>query len=122
MTTVAKNSVVSMRYIMKNSNGEILENTMHSLPISYLHGTESILSLLQEQLEGLKAGDKKIVYLNSVSGLTAEDFVFEVIIDQVRVALEEEILLGYPVEVNVQACEADCDCYNATLWNTDDTN
>jgi FKBP-type peptidyl-prolyl cis-trans isomerase SlyD len=115
MMTVAKNSVVSLRYNMKNSKGEVLENTMDSLPVSYLHGAAGILSLLQEQLEGLKAGDKKKVYLNSISGLIEEDFVFEVIIDQVRAALEEEILLGYPVEVNVQACEADCDCYNVTL-------
>ncbi len=112
MMTVAKNSVVSMRYIMKNSKGIILENTMNSHPISYLHGTENILSLLQEQLEGLKAGDKKTVYLKAVTGLTGEDFIFDVIIDQVRVAMEEEILLGYPVLVNVKVCEADCDCYN----------
>ena len=115
MITVAKNSVVSMRYCMKNNKGEILENTMNGYPISYLHGAAGILSLLQEQLEGLKAGDKKNVYLNSAAGLTEEDFVFEVIIDQVRAAMEEEILLGYPVAVNVKACEADCDCYSAAL-------
>jgi FKBP-type peptidyl-prolyl cis-trans isomerase SlyD len=111
MMTVAKNCVVSMRHIMKSSKGVVLENTMNSLPVSYLHGAAGILSLLQEQLEGLKAGDKKIVFLAATSGLTAEDFVFEVIIDQVRTALKEEIMLGYPVQANVQACEADCDCY-----------
>ena len=112
MTRVAKNCVVSLRYIMKSSEGVVLENTMDGLPVSYLHGAAGILSLLQEQLEGLKEGDKKIVYLAAASGLTAQDFVFEVIIDQVRTALKEEIMLGYPVEVTVQVCEADCDCYN----------
>ena len=108
---VAKNCVVSMRYVMKSSQGLVLENTMNGLPVSYLHGAAGILSLLQEQLEGLKAGDKKTVCLPATAGLTAEDFVFEVIIDQVRTALKEEIMLGYPVQANVQACEADCDCY-----------
>ena len=108
---VAKNCVVSMRYVMKSSQGLVLENTMNGLPVSYLHGAAGILSLLQQQLEGLKAGDKKTVFLPATSGLTTEDFVFEVIIDQVRTALKEEIMLGYPVQANVQACEADCDCY-----------
>ena len=108
---VAKNNVVSIRYIMKNNKEEILENTMSNDPVSYLHGAAGIQTLLQAQLEGLKIGDKKIVYLNAESGLTNKDFIFEVIIDDVRAAMEEEILLGYPVKINVQKCEADCDCY-----------
>jgi FKBP-type peptidyl-prolyl cis-trans isomerase 2 len=112
MMTVAKNCVVSMRYIMTNCEGTVLENTMNSLPVSYLHGAQGILLLLQEQLEGLKAGDQKRVYLTAAPGLTSADFVFEVITDRVRVGLDEEVLLGYPVQANVQACEADCDCYS----------
>lgn len=111
---IAKNSVVSIRYIMKNAKGLILENTINNNPVSYLHGSFGIQPLLQAQLEGLKAGDKKAVYLNAESGLTREDFIFEVIIDEVRAALKEEILLGYPVKFNVPKCEADCDCYKAT--------
>lgn len=107
-----------MRYVMRNASGEVLENTMHGMPISYLHGTGAILLLLQEQLEGLEAGDKKTVHLKATSGFTNEDFSFDVIIDQVRAALEEEIVLGYPVEVNVAACEADCECYGNTETHT----
>lgn len=108
---IAKNSVVSIRYIMKNGKEEILENTMDGMPVNYLHGSTGIQPLLQEQLEGLAEGNKKKVYLPAASGLTAEDFVFEVIIDRVRAALQEEILLGYPVEVNAAKCEDDCECY-----------
>jgi FKBP-type peptidyl-prolyl cis-trans isomerase SlyD len=113
MITVAKDRVVSIRYIMKNSKEEVLENTMNAQPVSYLQGASGILTLLQEQLEGLKVGDKKIVYLKAASGLTGEDFIFDVIIDQVRAAMKEELMLGYPVQADVQACEADCDCYNS---------
>jgi FKBP-type peptidyl-prolyl cis-trans isomerase SlyD len=112
MLHIEKNNVVSIRYIMKNSNGVILENTMNNDPVSYLHGSTGILPLLQAQLEGLKTGNKKLVYLTAASGLTNEDFIFEVIVDEVRAASGEEILLGYPVKVNVAKCEADCDCYN----------
>ena len=107
---IVKNSVVSIRYIMKNSRKEILENTMKSDPVSYLHGSTGILPLLQEQLDGLKTGDRKVVCLSAVSGLTDEDFIFEVIVDEIRAASNEEILLGYPVQLKVPKCEADCDC------------
>jgi FKBP-type peptidyl-prolyl cis-trans isomerase 2 len=111
MMRIGKNRVVSIRYIMKNSEGLVLENTMNSQPVSYLHGVTGIQPLLQSQLEGFGTGDKATVLLNAASGLTEEDFIFEVIIDQVRDALPEEMILGYPVAVNVQPCEADCDCY-----------
>jgi len=111
MIKVAKNNVVSMRYIMRNAVGTALENTMNSQPVCYLHGTNAILLLLQDQLEGLQAGDKKTICLKASSGLTDEDFSFDVIIDQVRVGLEEEIMLGYPVQTIVPPCEADCTCY-----------
>ena len=100
-----------MRYIMKNTEGNVLENTMNAKPVNYLHGASGILALLQQQLEGLKAGDKKMVFLRTENGLTSEDFIFDVIVDHVRMASKEEILLGYPVQLDVQACEEDCDCY-----------
>lgn len=112
MITVENNRVVSLRYIMKNSEGEMLENTMNHNPVSYLHGSAEILPLLQTQLEGLKAGDKKIIYLASEPGLTSEEFSFEVILDEVRMALAEELILGYPVKSAIQKCEEDCACYD----------
>jgi hypothetical protein len=111
MITIADNHIVSMRYIMKNSSGLILENTMRATPVSYLQGGNSILPSLQEQVTGLKPGDKKTVYLLKQTGLTTEDFVFDIIIDAVRAASNEEILLGYPVQADVQPCGADCQCY-----------
>ena len=111
MVTVTNNCVVSIRYVMKNGCGDILENIMENDPVSYLHGSATILALLQAQLEGLKTGDKKNVHLLAAQGLTNEDFTFEVIVDQVRPASAEEILLGYPVQVSVSKCMEDCECY-----------
>jgi FKBP-type peptidyl-prolyl cis-trans isomerase 2 len=112
MIHISNNSVVSIRYVMKNSKNEVVENTMSNDPVNYLHGSTTILPVLQTQLEGLKAGDTKIVYLPAASGLTKEDFIFEVIVDGVRVASKEEILLGYPVIINVAKCEEGCGCYD----------
>jgi len=109
---IAKNYVVAIRYVMKNSRGEVIENTMGCDPVNYLHGSAGIQPLLQAQLEGLRVGDKKTVHLAAKSGLTNEDFIFEVIVDDVRAASHEEIMLGYPVKLAVRKCEAACACYN----------
>ncbi|MCW3091962.1 MAG: hypothetical protein JWP81_3031 [Ferruginibacter sp.] len=108
---ISNNSVVSIRYIMKNAKDEILENTVDSVAVYYLHGSGGILPQLQEQLEGLKTGDRKLVSLNTSSGLTGEDFIFEVIIDEVRAATNEEVLLGYALAVSPTQCGGDCDCH-----------
>ena len=111
MITIAKDTVASLRYIMCNSKGNVLEDTMQAAPVNYLHGAAGIQPLLQAQLEGLKAGDKKFIHLTRDSGLTDDDFLFDVIIDDVRAALPEEILLGYAVKMNTVKCENDCGCY-----------
>ncbi len=111
MITIATNTVVALRYIMRNSTGHVLEDTMNATPVNYLQGAAGILPLLQVQLEGLRAGDKKIVHLLKENGLTDNDFIFEVIIDEVRAASPEEIILGYPLKPAVTKCEAKCDCY-----------
>ena len=108
---VAANCVVSIRYIMKNDTGEVLENTLHGEPVSYLHGGTGILTILQQQLEGLTTGDKKTILLKAEAGFTDSNFIFEIIVDEVRAALKEEIILGYPVQLRVAPCEADCACY-----------
>lgn len=112
MNRVKKDRIVSIRYIMKDAEGSILEDSMKGEPVSYLHGAAGIHFVLQSQLEGLKAGDRKTVSLLKESGLTGADIIFEVFIDEVRLALEEEILLGYPVTMDVQKCGTDCICYN----------
>ncbi len=110
---IHNDTVVAFRYIMQNAKGDVLENTMQSAPVNYLHGATSILVLLQKQMEGLKAGDKKEVYLWKENGAD-DDFVFTVIIDDVRDALSEEKQLGYPIHITENTCNDDCFCYSTT--------
>jgi len=112
MLHIEKNCVVLFRYIMKNKAGEVLENTMNDAPVSYVHGSTGIQPLLQSQLEGMKAGDKKTIYLTASSGLVNDDFIFEIIVDEVSIASEEEIIKGYSVKEIVQSCDANCSCHN----------
>ena len=112
MNVVGKNIVVAFRYVMKNSKGVVIENTMKGSPKYYLHGSEGIQSSLQEQFEGLKEGETKVIYLKKESGQVNEDFTFDIIIDKLRPALEEELMLGYPVMIDDLICDPECECYN----------
>lgn len=107
---VTKDCVVALRYIMRNGKGDVLEDTMQLAPVNYLHGSSGILPLLQQQLEGLQRGDKKKAQLSKEVG-AGDDFSFDVIIDEVRIASPEEIRLGYPLQVTNLLCNEDCDCY-----------
>ncbi len=109
---VDKDIVVALRYIMRNGKGDVLEDTMQSTPVNYLHGSSGILPMLQQQLEGLTAGNKKKVYLFKDDSEADDDFEFDVIIDDVRAALPEEIILGYPVQITTVICKDDCCCYD----------
>lgn len=111
MNVVGNNMIVSIRYIMKNSRAEILEDNTNGTPVHYLHGSTAILICLQKQLEGLKPQDKKKIFLTKEAGGPEETFSFDVIIDAVRLALKEEIMLGYPVLADENICPDDCDCH-----------
>ncbi|MBS1597402.1 MAG: hypothetical protein JST75_04200 [Bacteroidetes bacterium] len=108
---IEKNKIVSIDYIMRNSRGDVLEDTKHSGRANYLHGSSGIHEYLQSQLEGLGVGDKRMVILPNEITNTGDDFSFEIIIQQVRNAMSTELQLGYPVMV---ACPDDCGCYDVS--------
>ena len=115
MFCVDKDMVVALRYVMRNGKDEVLEDTMQSTPVNYLHGSPGILFLLQEQLKGLKAGNKKKVFLSKQNSEADNNFIFDIVIDDVRKALPEEIILGYPVQIATEVCKDDCYCYEESL-------
>ena len=55
--TVAANSVVSFHYILRNAREEELENNREREPMSYLHGSGTIIPGLERALTGRSAGD-----------------------------------------------------------------
>jgi FKBP-type peptidyl-prolyl cis-trans isomerase 2 len=98
---------------MKNSKGEVLEDNLGKDCKQYLHGTGNILPALEANLAGLKAGDKKFVYISKQDGINDldDDFSFEVIIDNVRAATEEELQRGSPIPNKAPVeCGPGCNC------------
>ncbi|MEC7640914.1 MAG: peptidylprolyl isomerase [Nitrospinota bacterium] len=56
---IKNNTVVSLSYNLKNSNGDELDRTGSDQPFTYLHGAGQIVPGLEDELVGMKTGDKK---------------------------------------------------------------
>lgn len=77
---IRNGNFVAMRYILRNSKGEVLEDK-HTI---YCHGSSTISPLLQAQLEGLNVGDTRQISLKKGEEGADDDFFFEVVIDSIR--------------------------------------
>lgn len=100
---IADKTVVSLRYIMKNKEGEEIENTFSGPAVQYVHGAGKILPQLETSLTGLKAGDKKQITLE-----VPDTFHFELEIDSIRMATPEEMEAGNPMATS--DCGPGCCC------------
>jgi FKBP-type peptidyl-prolyl cis-trans isomerase SlyD len=108
---IATHTIVAIRYSMQNSKGEVLENILEGSPVEYLHGSGHLLPELEDDLVGLRAGDKKQVFVSSKSYTEVDDdFSFDIIVDSVRLATEEEIKMGRPMESVEEECGPECIC------------
>ncbi len=109
---VADKTIVSLRYCMKNSKGDVLENRLQLSPVEYLHGGGGIMPALEQSLLGLQPGETKLVTINNSMDFQLDDtFYFDVVIDDVREATHEEILRGKPIKSIMQDdCGPDCIC------------
>lgn len=55
---VAKNSVVSIDYVLRDDEGEVLDSSEGREPLAYLHGVGQIIPGLEQALEGKEVGDQ----------------------------------------------------------------
>src|SRR5690242_19861207 len=58
---IRKGKVAELKYMLKNTSGEVLDEADAQEPFTYLHGAHQIIPGLEAALEGLKKGDKKAV-------------------------------------------------------------
>ncbi len=68
MTKIIKDSVVGFTYVLKDSEGIVLDESSDSEPLEYLHGHQNIISGLESELEGLSIGDKKDIIIQPQDG------------------------------------------------------
>jgi FKBP-type peptidyl-prolyl cis-trans isomerase SlyD len=105
---VETNMVVSLRFVMKNRAGEIMEDIMECEPVQYLHGSGSILPPLENGIEGLRENDTKHLDFTIEGGGI---YSMDVVIDNIRPATAEELTTGKPMEKTPDAaCGPGCCC------------
>ncbi|MEP6612328.1 MAG: hypothetical protein ABJA76_10600, partial [Mucilaginibacter sp.] len=104
---VESGKVVSLRFVMKNAAGDVIEDIMDQAPVEYLHGAGNILPSLESGVDGLRIGDKKhIIFKNDGSG---EEFKIDLVVDAIRPATADEIKAGKP-EKKAEICGPGCCC------------
>ena len=110
---ISNKTIVSLRYGMKNSRGEVLTAFENSPVFTYLYGSGQLLPSLEAVLEGMETGDEKSVRVSRDMGLTGldDDFLFDIVIDHVRMATADELKNGYPQSSDEEeGCGDQCDC------------
>jgi FKBP-type peptidyl-prolyl cis-trans isomerase SlyD len=55
---IAKDTVVSIDYTLKDDDGSVLDSSEGKQPLSYLHGSGNIIPGLEQALEGKAPGDE----------------------------------------------------------------
>ncbi|HIA11191.1 MAG TPA: peptidylprolyl isomerase [Flavobacteriales bacterium] len=100
--SIAKNSVVTMHYALKNDGGDDLGSSHGHEPMAYLHGNDNIVPGLEKELDGKKAGDKinAVVSPEEGYGIRNEDGIRK--IDKARFEGDEEITVGMQIQVDME--------------------
>lgn len=72
--------VVSFHYTLKDSKGNVLESSQGDEPLSYLEGVGQIIPGLENEIKGMKPGEKKTVNVKAADayGEHEEDMVVQV--------------------------------------------
>ncbi|MDP2559789.1 peptidylprolyl isomerase [Psychrobium sp. 1_MG-2023] len=65
---IEKNIVVSIHYRLTDDNQQEIENSFGDIPMSYLHGHNTMIPGLESELEGKQAGDKLNVTVTPENG------------------------------------------------------
>jgi hypothetical protein len=104
---ISAGTVVTFNYIMYDDRGAVLQDNTHDAPVLYLHGSNSVSAMLQQQMHGLESGSEARLSLRDQTG----NYIFSIFIQSVRKATDAELVLGYPVQ-NDADCDPDCECFN----------
>ena len=70
---VARDTVVTIHYTLKNDAGEVLDSSAGGEPLAYIHGGGNIIAGLEEALEGKAAGERVAVAVPAEKGYGEHD-------------------------------------------------
>jgi FKBP-type peptidyl-prolyl cis-trans isomerase SlyD len=99
---VSKETVVGIEYTLKDDKGNVLDTSAGHGPMEYLHGASNIIPGLEQGLEGLTAGDAKVVVVQPADayGEYSEKLIQRVPLDHFG-ANKVEIGMRFHAETNL---------------------
>ena len=99
---IAKDSVVTMNYTLKNDACEVMDTSAGRDPLVYLHGVGALIPGLENELEGKMANDKvsAVIAPEDAYGARSEDLLRVVSKDGFQG--EEELLEGMRVQLDTE--------------------
>lgn len=96
MSTISNGKVVQISYVLKNSKGEVLDQSNPADPFAYLHGRHQIVPGLEQAIEGLAKGAKKEVEVSPKDGYGEYD-------ERMKVEVErKQFPQGVPLKEGMQ--------------------
>ena len=96
MSTVEINKVVSIRYVLKDADGDILQEVDDGDSIDYVHGTDSMVRGLEQALAGKTVGTRLQVVVSPEDGYGERDDSEPQPVPREAFG-DEEILPGMPI-------------------------
>lgn len=93
---VEANKVVKINYTLKNKEGEVIDTSLDTEPLEYIHGQGYLLQKLEEQLEGKSVGDKIETVIAAADGYGEYDEQLVVEVDR------ENFETDMPIEEGAQ--------------------
>ncbi|WP_027419852.1 FKBP-type peptidyl-prolyl cis-trans isomerase [Crocinitomix catalasitica] len=99
---IAKESVVTMNYTLKNDAGEVMDTSEGREPLVYLHGVGGLIPGLEKELEGKVVADKLNVVIapEDAYGSRKDDLLKVVSKDGFQG--EEELSVGMRVQLDTE--------------------
>ncbi len=104
---VQNNTVVALNYCVKNAAGAVLQDNMASTAVEYVHGSGSIIPMLEAAVAGMEPGEQKSVSMNNeqLGGVIHLDLH----VKAVRPATATEISNRKPAKPG-EDCGPGCNC------------
>ncbi len=70
---IAKDRVVSIDYIIRVDDGEVVESSTEGPPLTYLHGRAQIVAGVEKAIEGAESGEVREVIIGPKDGFGERD-------------------------------------------------
>lgn len=102
--TVANDVVVSMAFVLRIDDGQLIDQSEDDAPLEYIQGAGQIIPGLEKEIYGMNIGDEKDVQVNPGEGYGAHDP--DEVVEIPRKNLSESLDLTVGKFLNVKDAES----------------